>query len=81
VVKVLVFAAVACSGFVMGVSLMAARHTNPPPPASDCAASETGAERCDRALLTALSVQVRMLHQLEALELVCGPSTKSLSHD
>lgn len=71
--KVLVYAACALSGAVLTSTLMLART---PPPVSyaaapDCSTSETGAQRCDRALLTCLSVQVRMLHQIESLETVC----------
>lgn len=37
-----------------------------------CAVSETGAERCDHALLTCLSVQVRFIHEMEDLQNVCS---------
>jgi len=39
---------------------------------TDCSVSENAADRCDHALLTCLSVQVRFIHELEQLQSVCA---------
>lgn len=57
------------AGFIGGALIAVAR--DPPAPQSDCSVAEVGAERCDRALLTCLSVQVRVIRELETLQGVC----------
>ena len=44
-------------------------------------ACEVGADRCDHALLSCLSVQVRFIQELEALQDVCGPSKQRNSRE
>ena len=43
----------------------------PEPVSRDCSVSENAADRCDRALLTCLSVQVRFIREMEQLQSVC----------
>lgn len=58
------------AGFVAGslVTGLSLEPAQPPAPVPNCSVAETAADRCDKALLTCLSVQVRFIRAQEDLE-------------